>query len=270
MKDTIYRADAIDAVRKIVPVETEIDSTLLDKAEVIVELFALPSAETPTADEKHQLSEETPTNALTDLISRADAIEAIIAQRAKAELSDYNFALGLAEDAIRHLPSAEATCATCADRAMCIMSDDGNWKACKGYKSDQYKKGFEDAKRAFELEYARESENMRKRNAELEVMLNAQKAISAEAEGRHYIKIYADDEPSVKAEKLYQICGETQNGEVAEWLKEYFPSAEPKTGEWIDKGNWMGFECSRCKCHSRYVTPFCPQCGARMKGGEDG
>ena len=36
-------------------------------------------------------------------------------------------------------------------------------------------------------------------------------------------------------------------------------------GEWIDKGNWMGIECSRCKCHSRYVTPFCPQCGARMK-----
>lgn len=46
---------------------------------------------------------------------------------------------------------------------------------------------------------------------------------SVEAENRHYIKIYADDEPSVKAEKLYQICGETQNREVAEWLKEYFP-----------------------------------------------
>ena len=46
--------------------------------------------------------------------------------------------------------------------------------------SEQYKKGFEDAKRAFLVEYARESENMRKRNAQLEVMLNAQKAISAE------------------------------------------------------------------------------------------
>ena len=49
---------------------------------------------------------------------------------------------------------------------------------------------------------------------------------TADAENRLYIKIYADDEPSVKAEKLYQICGETQNREVAEWLKEYFPSAE--------------------------------------------
>ena len=46
---------------------------------------------------------------------------------------------------------------------------------------------------------------------------------SVEAENKHYIKIYADDEPSVKAEKLYQICGETQNKEVTEWLKEYFP-----------------------------------------------
>ena len=45
--------------------------------------------------------------------------------------------------------------------------------------------------------------------------------------------------------------------------------AEAVQGEWIDTGNWMGIECSRCKCHSRYVTPFCPQCGARMKGGEN-
>lgn len=36
----------------------------------------LPSAETPTASEKHQLSEETPTNTPTDLISRQSAIDA--------------------------------------------------------------------------------------------------------------------------------------------------------------------------------------------------
>lgn len=49
---------------------------------------------------------------------------------------------------------------------------------------------------------------------------------SPEDVDRHYIKIYADDEPSVKAEKLYQICDETQNREVAEWLKEYFPLSD--------------------------------------------
>jgi len=30
--------------------------------------------------------------------------------------------------------SAEATCAACADKALCIMADDGNWKACKDYR----------------------------------------------------------------------------------------------------------------------------------------
>lgn len=50
---------------------------------------------------------------------------------------------------------------------------------------------------------------------------------------------------------------------------EMVESAEAVQGEWIDTGNWMGIECSRCKCHSRYVTPFCPQCGAKMKGGDD-
>lgn len=46
--------------------------------------------------------------------------------------------------------------------------------------SEQYKKGFEDAKRAFEFEFAREAESIRKRNAELEAMLNIQKELSAE------------------------------------------------------------------------------------------
>ena len=45
---------------------------------------------------------------MKETIYRADAIEAVIAQRHRAELSDYNFALRLAEDAIRHLPPAEA------------------------------------------------------------------------------------------------------------------------------------------------------------------
>ena len=47
--------------------------------------------------------------------------------------------------------------------------------------SEQYKKGFEDAKRAFELEFAREAESIRKQNAKLEVTLNIQKALSANA-----------------------------------------------------------------------------------------
>ena len=49
---------------------------------------------------------------------------------------------------------------------------------------------------------------------------------------RLYIRIYVDDEPSRKAEKLYQICGETESQEVAQWLKEYFLSADKPT-RWI-------------------------------------
>lgn len=68
-------------------------------------------------------------------------------------------------------------------------------------------------------------------------------------DNRLYIKIYANDEPSRKAEKLYQICGETESREVAQWLKEYFPSVDRPTTdctefmEWIkaevlDENNW--------------------------------
>lgn len=58
------------------------------------------------------------------------------------------------------------------------------------------------------------------------------KSADEQDDNRLYIKIYADDEPSRKAEKLYQICGETESQEVAQWLKEYFPSADRPTG-WI-------------------------------------
>lgn len=67
------------------------------------------------------------------------------------------------------------------------------------------------------------------------------------------------------------ITNETR--EDAKALRMAIEALSERTGEWIDKGNWMGIECSRCKCHSRYVTPFCPQCGARMlreeKSNED-
>lgn len=44
-----------------------------------------------------------------------------------------------------------------------------------------------------------------------------------------YIKVYADDDPQDKAEKMYQICGDiAELSEVAEFLKEYcdIPSEE--------------------------------------------
>ena len=107
---------------------------------------------------------------------------------------------------------------------------------------------------------------------EADMVRRLKEALLADAEDRLYIKIYADDEPSVKAEKLYQICGETQNREVAEWLKEYFPSAEAVHGEWEEKGGKL--VCSVCgNSVSFSQTPkgwvlgkFCQSCGVRMDG----
>lgn len=53
--DLISREEAIQAVRKIVPVEVDVDATLLDKAEVILELSALPSADTDMSDYSDRL-----------------------------------------------------------------------------------------------------------------------------------------------------------------------------------------------------------------------
>ena len=66
----------------------------LDKA-----IEALSAEETPTLSEKHQLSQETSTNTSTDLISRADAIEAV--GEAIADGCSWY-------DALSALPSAEA------------------------------------------------------------------------------------------------------------------------------------------------------------------
>lgn len=159
MDDLIRRSDAIDVVTDIQDGSGQryyLAVSLVDK------IRSLPSAEAPTVIRSKTLL---PTKDFKEW-----------AKRIREENPN---AVIIPCDA--EVVSAEATCATCADRAMCIMSEpDGNWKACKDYR----------------------------------------------------------------------------------------PSAETVRAEWIDKGNWMGIECSRCKCHSRYVTPFCPQCGARMKGAK--
>lgn len=61
-------------------------------------------------------------------------------------------------------------------------------------------------------------------------------------DNRLYIRIYANDEPSRKAEKLYQICGETESQEVAQWLKEYFPSVDRPTTDCTEFMEWLKAE----------------------------
>ena len=53
--------------------------------------------------------------------------------------------------------------------------------------------------------------------------------------------------------------------------------AEPiKHGRWEVSGGYTRgsaiisiFRCSVCECESEIPSPYCPQCGAKMDGGED-
>ena len=50
---------------------------------------------------------------------------------------------------------------------------------------------------------------------------------------------------------------------------------QPKTGEWITTRTFMHdveFYCDKCKCDSpnNEKWDYCPHCGAKMGGGEDG
>ena len=48
------------------------------------------------------------------------------------------------------------------------------------------------------------------------------------------------------------------------------PSADRPQGEWIfDDPLRADFECSECLERSNICTPFCPNCGTRMKGADD-
>lgn len=50
---------------------------------------------------------------------------------------------------------------------------------------------------------------------------------------------------------------------------------ERKTGKWIQKSSWW-YECSECGkrppkaewTSGRYLSKYCPNCGARMEGEE--
>ena len=103
-----------------------------------------------------------------DLISRAEAIDALRYAQHRFTVADEAGGMGSVKW------SENVIYFAAAERVLTELPSAGRQRG------EQYKKGFEDAKRAFLVEYARESENMRKRNAQLEVMLNAQKAISAD------------------------------------------------------------------------------------------
>ena len=55
----------------------------------------------------------------------------------------------------------------------------------------------------------------------------------------------------------------------ADYLVSHLPPVQPKQGKW-NKIHWKAFRCSECNRLSEYNTNFCPNCGADMRGNEDG
>lgn len=141
-----------------------------------------------------------------DLISRAEVAE--ISEAMLKTVTDQKIKIGISRlwQQIKDLPSADRP------------------------RGEQYKKGFEDAKRAFLIEYARESQNLRKRNAQLEVMLNAQKAISADR----------------------------QRGEWIYHIDDLFPFESTQECS----------NCNKHQPININDDDFCPACGADMRGEE--
>ena len=161
-----------------------------------------------------------------DLISRQDVYCILDKMMVDRPLASDRWVIRDIDKAIKSLPSAEAV-----------------------PQSEQYKKGFEDAKRAFLVEYARESQNMRKRIAQLEVRLNAQKAISA-------------DRP---------------RGEWIEMAQDYYEKVNKKGGGVNENTEYFidDIACSECLTKFSNIDNeterfnFCPNCGADMRGKDE-
>ena len=133
------------------------------------------------------------------------------------------------QEAIKHLEEWKE-CISSAYRRQVIDMAIEALSAEDVQQSEQYKKGFEDAKRTFLVEYARESRNMRKRNAQLEVMLNIQKAISSA------------DRPT------------------GEWIDRCREHEDYECSECGGVTEKFG---------GQYLYDYCPFCGAKMRGEEE-
>ena len=88
--------------------------------------------------------------------------------------------------------------------------------------------------------------------------------------GREMLKRYQEDLCYGIACKECSMCTEDGGCRVEEWIDK-FPSADRPQGEWIVRQPKPFFlcTCSVCGETEEFMTKYCPNCGARMKGADD-
>ena len=81
-----------------------------------------------------------------------------------------------------------------------------------------------------------------------------------------------------EADILCDTCGESTDSYCAEAIAALLINAgysKHLEGEWIAKATMtrtpsaINYTCSVCGCESARTTPYCPNCGAKMKGGAE-
>ena len=235
---------------------------------------------------------------MTDLISRADAIEAVAQQwlfEASAEspyvndddIDDYR---KLAEELLSDIPSAEAEQVTSKLHNPCdsLLKDDSD--TCKESESklDLISRELAMERIANDnvfggMERINEYNNSTEFNNYLGGISDAITTIFCDVPS-------ADITETETCQKCQDVTDKILNrqGEEIERLKSIInvlnrPSAEAVQGEWIEREDWNGdnyYDCSVCGesfvlfdgTPSMNLYHYCPNCGARMtpyKGGED-
>lgn len=179
---------------------------------------------------------------MSDLISRSDAIDALERIGSLDTDADREYARSI----IKALPSAYTVPGEWYEDAVKanhgLVKENSELKEQLESASDAYMRGFDDCKRAYEVELARSAD--------------------AKAHEEEHLKIIN------RVKELQYEIAKTQTV-VSKMVK----SADAVQGEWIfntDENNDKSWNiCSVCGYSIFHKTNFCPNCGAVMEGGDD-
>ena len=79
-----------------------------------------------------------------------------------------------------------------------------------------------------------------------------------------------DNAPTVETDIEEVAKDAYEHGYTDGWKERFGEPNERPQGEWIEKEETpasVSYYCSVCKIEGIPITPFCPWCGAKMKGG---